>query len=121
MFLNLERKRSLKVLIGKLEVNGKEICDQAKINSEIISFFEEAFKYHMGKSFTNLSNILNATDLPFLTKELKDIQTVIKLLEKKDRDKILIKYWRPISLLNTDLKTFFKSLSCKTKICTSVS
>ena len=35
-------------------------------------------------------------------------QAVIKLLEKKDRDKRLIKNWRPISLLNTDLKAFQK-------------
>ena len=42
-------------------------------------------------------------------------QAVIKLLEKKDRDKILIKNWRPISLLNTDLKFFSKALAAKLK------
>ena len=31
-------------------------------------------------------------------------QAVIKLIEKKDRDKRLIKNWHPISLLNTDTK-----------------
>ena len=31
-------------------------------------------------------------------------QAVIKLLEKKDRDKRFIKNWRPISLLNVDTK-----------------
>ena len=56
----------------KLEVNGKEICDQAKINDEIKIFFEEAFKFLKGKSFTNLSNILYSTDLPCLTNEQKD-------------------------------------------------
>ena len=42
-------------------------------------------------------------------------QAVIKLLEKKDRDKRLIKNWRPISLLNTDLKIFSKALAAKLK------
>ena len=42
-------------------------------------------------------------------------QAVIKLLEKKDRDKRLIKNWRPISLLNTDLKIFLKALAAKLK------
>ena len=31
-------------------------------------------------------------------------QAIIKLIEKKDRDKRFIKNWRPISLLNIDLK-----------------
>ena len=42
-------------------------------------------------------------------------QAIIKLLEKKDRDKKLIKNWRPISLLNTDLKIFSKILATKLK------
>ena len=55
-----KKKGSVKALVKKLEVNGKEICDQAKINDEIKTFFEEAFKCHKDKSFTNLSNILNS-------------------------------------------------------------
>ena len=164
-------------MVRKLEVNRKEICDQAKINDEIKNFFEEAFKCHNGKSFTNLSNILNSRDPSCLTNEQKDFceielgqkklfnafksmtnnkapendglskefyeafsnelndphlksfyhaktykefstsqrQAVIKLLEKKDRDKRLIKNWRPISLLNTDLKIFSKALAAKLK------
>ena len=81
-FLISKKNRSVKELVKKLEVNGKEICDQAKINDEIKIFFEKAFKYHKGKSFTNLSNILNSIDLPCLTNEQKDF-CEIELGEKE--------------------------------------
>ena len=42
-------------------------------------------------------------------------QAVIKLIEKKDRDKRYIKNWRPISLLNVDTKIISKALSAKLK------
>ena len=37
-------------------------------------------------------------------------QAIIKLIEKKDRDKRYIKNWRPISLLNVDTKIISKAL-----------
>ena len=37
-------------------------------------------------------------------------QAVIKLSEKKDRDKLFTKNWRPISLLNVDTKNYRKPL-----------
>ena len=42
-------------------------------------------------------------------------QAVIKLLEKKDRDKRFIKNWRPISLLSVDIKILSKALGAKLK------
>ena len=42
-------------------------------------------------------------------------QAIIKLIEKKDRDKRYIKNWRPISLLNVDTKIISKALSEKMK------
>ena len=42
-------------------------------------------------------------------------QAIIKLIEKKDRDKRFINNWRPISLLNVDLKIISKGLSEKPK------
>ena len=42
-------------------------------------------------------------------------QAVIKLLEKKDRDKSCIKNWKPISLLNIDTKIISKAFAIKRK------
>ena len=42
-------------------------------------------------------------------------QTVITLIEKKGRDKRLIKNWRPISLLNVDAKVISKCLANRVK------
>ena len=38
-------------------------------------------------------------------------KTIIKLIEKKDKDKKLIENWRPISLLNIDTKPISKVLA----------
>ena len=38
-------------------------------------------------------------------------QAVIRLIEKKDKDKRLIQNWRRVSLLNVDLKILSKALA----------
>ena len=42
-------------------------------------------------------------------------QAVIKLIEKKDRDKCYIKNWHPIFLLNVDYKIMSKALATRLK------
>ena len=37
-------------------------------------------------------------------------QAIITLIEKKDKDKRLIKNWRPISLINVDAKIASKAI-----------
>ena len=53
----------------------------------------------------------------FLSEELSIFKkrAVIKLIDKKDRDKRLIKNWRPISLLNIDAKLISKVLAKRIK------
>ena len=42
-------------------------------------------------------------------------QAIIKLIEKKDKDKRFIKNWRPISFLNVDYKIISKALASRVK------
>ena len=53
----------------------------------------------------------------FLKKELRtsEKQAVIKLIEKKDRDKRFIKKWGPMPLLNLNFKLIFEVLPNRIK------
>ena len=61
-----------------------------------------------------LDSVREAKEIGLLSTSQR--QTIIKLIEKKDRDKRFIKNWRLISILNVDLKINVKALSEKLKV-----
>ena len=71
---------------------------------------KEFYETFWEEIITSLSNSIWTS---FLTEVLSTSQkqAVIKVIEKKDRDKRLIKNWRPISLLNVDSNLISKSLA----------
>ena len=60
---------------------------------------------------------LNSCRTAKLKKELSTSQrqAIIKLIDKKDKDKRFIKNWRPISLLNVDYEIITKALASRVK------
>ena len=61
--------------------------------------------------------LLLAIEKAYLVKQLSasQKQAVIKLIEKKGRDKRYIRNWRPISLRNIDVKSISKTLGERLK------
>ena len=80
-------------------------------NDGITKEFYVAFYQFIAKHFIDSANY------SFREGELSPSQkqAVITLLEKKDKDKELIKNWRPISLLNVDAKIISKVLATRLK------
>ena len=80
-------------------------------NDDLTKEFYETFWNELKEIFVD--SVLEAKEKGHLS--ISQRQAIIKLIEKKDRDKRFIKNWRPISLLNVDLKIISKALSEKLK------
>ena len=80
-------------------------------NDGLTKEFYETFWDEFKDSF------INSIKLAYQKKALSTSQrqAVIKLIEKKDRDKTLLKNWRSISFLNVDLKIISKAFASKLK------
>ena len=94
----------------KHELNKMEI-NKSPGNDGLTKEFYEAFWDHVKVP------LLLSFKMAFLKKELSTFQkqAVIKLIEKKNRDKRFIKNWRPMYLLNVDVKLILKVLSNRIK------
>ena len=85
--------------------------DKSPGNDGITKEFYEFF-------WDDIKNLLSdSIKKSFISGELSTSQkqAVIKLIEKKDRDKRLLKNWRPISLLNIDTKLISKVIAIRLK------
>ena len=98
-------KEEVKHELNKIEIN------KSPGNDGLTKYFYEAFGDHVKVP------LLLLLKMTFLKEKLSTSQkqAVIKLIKKKDRDKRFIKNWRPISLLNVDVKLISKVLSNRIK------
>ena len=80
-------------------------------NDRLTKEFYETFWNEIKHPFMN--SIMEAREKKKLG--TSQLQAVIKLIEKKERDKWFIKNWRPISLLNIDYKIIAKALATRLK------
>ena len=86
--------------------NGKTPRNDALTKEFYVCFFEE-----MGSLL--LKSLSHSHAFGELSPSQK--QTVITLIEKKGRDKRLVKNWRPVSSMNVDVKIASKALSFRLK------
>ena len=80
-------------------------------NEGLTKEFYEMFWNEIKNPFMN--SIMEAREKKELS--TSQCQAVIKLIEKKERDKRFIKNWCPISLLNVDYKIIAKALATRFK------
>ena len=85
--------------------------DKSPGNDGLTKEFLETFWSEIKQTF--LSLVIHSFDKGELCTSQR--QAIIKLIEKKDKDKRLIQNWRPISLLNVDAKIISKALSKRLK------
>ena len=85
--------------------------NKSPVSDGLTKEFYETFWEEVKQPFMNLLSQIK------VSKKLVTFQrqSVIKLLEKKDKDKRLITSWRPVSLLNVDYKIIPKLFASRLK------
>ena len=78
--------------------------DKSPGNNALTKEFYETFWDELKEIF--VISVREAKEIGHLSTSQR--QVIIKLIEKKDKDKRFIKNWRPISLLNVDSKIISK-------------
>jgi len=115
--------------IPKLDDNLKNICDSPVTLAEcenIIKTFQKSktpgndgLPIELYIAFWDLlgPSLLDCYSTSYALEELSvsQRQAVITLLEKKNKDRLLLKNWRPISLLNVDYKIISKVIATRIK------
>ena len=100
------RGNSLRENVGKHYGNNKSPGNDGLSKEFYICFFNEIHSY-----------LLQALIMSFREVQLfsSQRQAVVVLIEKKDKDKCCLKNWRPISLINADVKLASKAIDLRIK------
>ena len=117
--LNIPKLSTDQIILCDIELTEKDLYDSMKSmendkspgNDGLTKEFYVTFWDDIKATF--VSSLKQAKERKELS--ISQRQAIIKLIEKKDRDKRYIKNWRPISLLNVDIKILSKALAKRLK------
>ena len=117
--LDIPKLSTDQIILRHIELTEKDLCDSMKSmendkspgNDGLTKEFYVTFWDDIKVTF--ISSLKQAKERKELS--ISQRQAIIKLIEKKDRDKRYIKNWRPISLLNVDIKILSKALAKRLK------
>ena len=117
--LNIPKLSTDQIILCDIELTEKDLYDSMKSmendkspgNDGLTKEFYVTFWDDIKATF--ISSLKQAKERKELS--ISQRQAIIKLIEKKDRDKRYIKNWRPISLLNVDIKILSKALAKRLK------